>query len=228
MVERPASTRPPARAARSSRSTRRPASCCGCTARTKARAAPTRRGSSPAAAWRTGPTAARNASSTSRPATGWSRSTRRPGAIVTGFGDNGIVDLKQDDDQEIDLDHRRGRPARDAGRREGRRHRRRRAPVRRRAARHDEREGLRPRLRRAHRQAAVDLPHHSAARRVRQRHLGEGLVVLHRQHRRVGADLGRRRARASRICRSNCRPATTTAAIVPATACSARASSRSI
>ena len=40
-------------------------------------------------------------------------------------------------------------------------------------------------------------------------------MVLHRQHRRVGADLGRRRARHSSICRSSCRPATTTAAIVP-------------
>ena len=35
-----------------------------------------------------------------------------------------------------------------------------------------------------------------AARRVGTRHLGEGLVVLHRQHRLVGADDGRRRARA--------------------------------
>ena len=40
---------------------RRPASCCGCTARTKARAARTRRGSSRAAAWPTGPTAGRRA-----------------------------------------------------------------------------------------------------------------------------------------------------------------------
>ena len=48
--------------------------------------------------------------------------------------------------------------------------------------------GLRARLRRADRQAAVDLPHHPAARRVRQRHVGEGLVVVHRQRRRVGAD----------------------------------------
>ena len=49
---------------------RRPASCCGCTARTKARAARRRRASCPAAAWPTGPTAARSGSSTSRPATG--------------------------------------------------------------------------------------------------------------------------------------------------------------
>ena len=51
-----------------------------------------------------------------------------------------------------------------------------------------QREGLRPRLRRAHRQAALDLPHDSAPGRVRQRHVGERLVVVHRQRRRVGAD----------------------------------------
>ena len=56
-------------------------------------------------------------------------------------------------------------------------------------------EGLHPRLRRAHRQAAVDLPHHSAAGRVRQRHLAERLVVLHRPHRRLDAADRRRRAR---------------------------------
>ena len=57
-----------------------------------------------------------------------------------------------------------------------------------------EREGLHPRLRRQDRQAPVDLPHDSAARRVRQRHVGKGIVGLHRQRRRVGTDRGRRRA----------------------------------
>ena len=57
----------------------------------------------------------------------------------------------------------------------------------------DAREGLHPRLRRAHRQAPLDLPHDSAAGRVRQRHLGEGFVVVHRQRRRLGADDRRRR-----------------------------------
>ena len=55
-------------------------------------------------------------------------------------------------------------------------------------------QGRRPRLRRAHRQAAVDVPDHSRARRSRQRDVGERLVGVHRQHRRVGADLGRRGA----------------------------------
>ena len=132
---------------------------------------------------------ATSASSTSRPAISWSRSTRRPAVRVAGFGKNGIVDLKQDDDQ---ADRSRS-PARSACTptpivAEGRHRHRRRAPARRRAEEQDQREGLRPRLRRAHRQAAVDLPHHSAARRVRQRHLGERLVVVHRQRRRLGAD----------------------------------------
>ena len=37
-------------------------------------------------------------------ATGWSRSTRAPAQLVAGFGSNGIVDLKKDFDQQIDLD----------------------------------------------------------------------------------------------------------------------------
>ena len=90
-----------------------------------------------------------------------------------------------------------------------------------------ERQGLRARLRRAHRQAAVDLPHHSPPGRVRQRHLAPGLVGLHRQHRRVGADVASTRSSAWPICRSSCRRTTTTAAIGPATTCSARASSPS-
>ena len=40
---------------------------------------------------------------------------------------------------------------------------------------------------------------------------------LHRQHRRVGADERSTKSSASSTCRSNCRPATTTAAIVRAT-----------
>ncbi len=62
-----------------------------------------------------------------------------------------------------------------------RRHRRRRgAPARRHAEEPPAREGLHPRLRRAHRQAAVDLPHDSAARRVRPRHVGKRVGRLHR------------------------------------------------
>ena len=45
------------------------------------------------------------------------------------------------------------------------------------------------------RQAPVDVPHHSAARRIRQRHLAERLVVVHRQHAVLVAVLRGRRAR---------------------------------
>ncbi len=55
--------------------------------------------------------------------------------------------------------------------------------------------GLRARLRRAYRQAALDLPHHRAAGRFRQRNLGERIVEVHRQHGRVGADERRSGAR---------------------------------
>ena len=41
--------------------------------------------------------------------------------------------------------------------------------------------GPRARLRRAHRRAALDLPHHSAARRARSRHLAEGRLAVHRR-----------------------------------------------
>ena len=60
------------------------------------------------------------------------------------------------------------------------------ASSRRRAAEQDERERVYPRVRRQDRKAAVDLPHDSAAGRVRQRDLGEGLLVVFGQRRHVG------------------------------------------
>ena len=52
-----------------------------------------------------------------------------------------------------------------------------------------------PRLRRAQRQAAVEVPRHPAAGRVRPRHLEERGVAAHRRRLVVGADVGRPRAR---------------------------------
>ena len=52
----------------------------------------------------------------------------RTGDRVEGFGEDGIVDLKQNDRSGPRSARRRDRSARDADRREGRRHRRRRAP----------------------------------------------------------------------------------------------------
>ena len=91
-------------------------------------------------------------------------------------------------------DHRRDRAPRRADRRQRRRRRRRGPSAGRRAEEPAEREGLRPRIRRADRQAPLDLSHHPAARRVRQRHVAEGLVGLHRQHRQLGTDVRRRGA----------------------------------
>ena len=51
-----------------------------------------------------------------------------------------------------------------------------------------EREGPRPRVRREDRQADLALQHDSVSRRVRQRHLGERIVGVDRQQRRVDAD----------------------------------------
>ena len=101
----------------------------------------------------------------------------KTGRPLKDFGANGVVDLKKDIDQELDLIERRDRLERRAGRR-----RRTSSSSARRTGpgaaprSNGEREGLHPRLRRADRQAALDLPHHSAARRVRQRHVAGGLV----------------------------------------------------
>ena len=64
----------------------------------------------------------------------------------------------------VDLDQRRGRPARGAGHRQGRRHHRRGVRDRRQSEEQDEHQGLRARVRRPHGQAAVGVPHDSAAR----------------------------------------------------------------
>ena len=194
--QRRRSTRPPDRGAPSSRSTPAPASCCGCTARTKARAATAapRQLSGRGLAYWTDGTEERILYVT--PGYRLIALDAKTGAPIASFGKNGIVDLKLEDDQADRSGHRRDRPALGADRR--RKTSSSSAPRIDPAAcpeEQDERQGLRPRLRRADRQAPVDLPHHSAAGRVRQRHVGERLVVVHRQHRRVGPDLGRRGAR---------------------------------
>ena len=123
--------------------------------------------------------------------------------------------------------HRRARPQRHPSRRRRRDRGRRRAPPRRRAADDAERARHGAWLRCPHRQAALDFPHHSAARRVRLRHLAGELRRLQRQHRRLGADERGPASWDSSTCRSKCRRAITTAAIGPATRCSPTACSRS-
>ena len=120
-------------------------------------------GAAPAtiAACRTGPTArATSASSTSRPAISLIALNAKTGEPIRAFGKDGIVDLFDEldttrprdgaDRRQLTADDRQGRGGRRqraAGRRTGR----------------DRRNVPRPRarLRRADRQAAVDLPHHS-------------------------------------------------------------------
>ena len=112
----------------------------------------------------------------------------KTGDPIPSFGKNGIVDLKLEIDQEMDpvtgevalhsapvvvkniiiigAAHREGGAPRSKTNQKG--------YVR----------GFDVRTRQAH----LDFQDHPRARRVRQRNLGEGLVELHRQHRRLGAD----------------------------------------
>ena len=202
--QRRASTRPPARAARWSRSTPRPASCCGCTASSegaRGAAAPRQLSGRGLSYWTDGRD---DAILYVTPGYRLVALNAKTGALVTQLRQER---RRRSEDATIDQDdrsgHRRDRPPLDADRRQRRRHRRLGAstPAASPQSR-NEHEGARPRLRRAHRQAAVDLQHDSAARRVRQRHVGEGFVGVHRQHRRVGADHGRRGARPRSTCRS--------------------------
>ena len=91
-------------------------------------------------------------------------------------------------------DHERAGLERRSGRGRRHRHRGRREPLRQNAAQPPQRQGLRARLRRPHGRAPLDLPHHPAAGRVRERDVGGRLVGVHRQHRRVDPDDRRHRA----------------------------------
>ena len=79
----------------------------------------------------------------------------------------------------------------------------------------------------AHRQAAVEVPRHPAAGRVRPRHVEERRVEAHRRRLVVGADVGRSRRAGSSTSPPTRRRSTSSAASGPATTCSAPASSRS-
>ena len=112
----------------------------------------------------------------------------KTGGLVAGFGKDGVVDLKLDDDQEIDLvtgevglhstpvvagdtviigaAHRSGAVPKSKKNVKGY------------VRGFDVRTGKPP----------VDLPHHSKAGRIRLRHLGEGFGRLYGQHGRLGTD----------------------------------------
>ena len=201
-------------------------------ARRQARGA-SRRASCRAAACRTGPTAAAtSASSTSRPAIGWSRSTRRPARRSPSFGKDGIVDLKvgvvYGNGQPIDLEtgeiglHSTPTVVKDVvivgSSFTRRRDRRRRTTT--------------PRGSSARSTCG---PASCCGRSTRFRGPASSATTRGRTTRgrsTATPACGRRspstRSSASSTCRSRRRPSTTTAAIVRATTCSPRASSASI
>ena len=182
-----------------------------------------------AAASPTGPTAARNGSSTSRRATGWSRSMRRPALRIPASATDGVVDLK--------TGRRSGDRSDDSAKSActatpvvaknvvivGAAHRSGGVPTGK-----TQRQRLRARIRRADRQAALDLPHHSRRRASSATTPGRTIRGPTPATPASGRRSASTKSSAWPICRSNCRPATTTAAIGRATACSARASSPSI
>ena len=210
-----------ASAARSSRSTLRRARCCGCTARTKGTALNSRRAFPPAAAcwyWTDG-----REERILYVTTGYRLKAlnAKTGALIPGFGKNGVVDLKEGLRSGSEPVRRsRRRRADDGGYRA--------ACVARHRQGHDVvgaagREGTTPcragqvkgyvrAFDVKHRQAAVDVPHDSAAGRVWLRHVAERLVGGNGAQRACGRrwpideELGH-----GRICRSRRRPTTTTA-----------------
>ena len=155
----------------------------------------------------------------------------KTGAMIPSFGEGGVVDMKKGTvfgkGQQIDLEtgeiglHSTPTVVKDviivgSSFKEG----------------HDgqdpqQHQGPRARLRREDRQDAVAVQHHPEARRVRQRHVGERVVGDQRQHRRVDADHRRRRSRPRLPAGRDADARTSTAAIVRATTCSARAWSAS-
>ena len=98
-------TRPSARLAPSLRSIPRPARCCGSTSKTRGRAARARRERAPAAVWRTGRALMDPIERIIYVTPGYRMVAldAKTGKPVPTFGMDGIVDLKLEDDQELDL-----------------------------------------------------------------------------------------------------------------------------
>ena len=155
-----------------------PANCAGPSIRGRTQQRPPPSAKPAIAESRIGPMARTSASSSS-PATGctpWTRALARPSRT---FGESGRVDLRQG----------LGPPARrDVHFRHQPRHR---LPGPAHHGQHRQRNAARvarryPRLRRAHRQNPLDLPHHSAPRRIRLRDLAERCLAVHRRRSTTG------------------------------------------
>ena len=76
----------------------------------------------------------------------------------------------------------------------------------------------------AHRRVALDVPHHSAARRARRRHLAAGRVAAHRRRQQLGRHDRSTKSAASSTCRRARRHSTSTAPTATATTSSPTAS----
>ena len=81
---------------------RPPASCSGFTAKTKASAGPWHLANSPAAAWPIGPTGPLERIIYVTPGYQMVALDAKTGIRIPAFGKNGIVDLKDEDDQQIE------------------------------------------------------------------------------------------------------------------------------
>ena len=166
------------------------------------------------------------ANSTSRPATGSSRSTRRPVSRCR-LRPERHRRLKQDIDQEIDLATAPVGLACHSDGRQRRRHRGRGLQT-----------GSKPKSKTNHKGHIRGYDVRTGKRLwifhtiPQPNEFGNGAWLknswdVHRQRRCVGRDVGATKNSVSPICQSKCRPATTTAACDPATTCSAKASWRS-
>ncbi len=223
------STPPPAPGARSSRSTPAPASCSGCTARhegARGAAAPRQLSGRGLAYWTDG---REERILYVTPGYRLIALDAKTGDVDPGFGKNGAVDLKtgrRSADRSAEHARSACTPRRSIAKNVvivGAAHR-----VRRRADGQDQRERLRARVRRA-------APASGCGSSTRFRRRASSATTPGRRTRGptpATPACGRRsastRSSASPTCRSNCRPATTSARIARATASSARASSPSI
>ena len=186
------------RGARRSRWMRRRANCSGCTASMKARAAaaaPRQLSGRGLAYWTDGKEERILYIDARLPADRAGCEDRRADSDLRQER-RGRSQARRRSDDPAGPHDRRDRHSIGAGGGEGHDHHRRGVSRRHDAEEHAQQQRLRARLRRAHGQAALDLPHDSGEGRVRLRHLGERLGRVHRQHRRLDADLGRRGARA--------------------------------
>ena len=110
------------------------------------------------------------------------------GKPIATFGKDGRIDLRENlsriDPEPLHLSHQPG----DRLQRSLHRRRTQRRNTSRAARRHS-------RLRRPHRQTPLDVPHHSATRRIRIRHLACGRLEIHRRRQQLGRHGPRRRTR---------------------------------